>query len=124
MSLILAKTFGICLLFLGFGLVRNPERFQSWDKSILDEDRRHLFAGFISLLIGSFILSVHNVWISGWQVILTILGYLAVSFGAGCMVSEKFFGFFRPMINYSSQLYRILGIVLIFLGALLCYRGF
>ena len=89
MDIILAKTYGIYLFVVGLGLVFDPIRFRIWYKAILQEDRRQLFGGLFSLLIGALIISVHNVWGLKWQVILTLIGYWGVFSGAGCLLSKN-----------------------------------
>ena len=80
MTIILAKTYGIYFIFVGLGLLFSPPgRFRSWYNAILAEDRRQLFGGLFSLLIGALIISVHNKW-GDWSTILTLIGYWGVFF--------------------------------------------
>ena len=89
MDIILAKTYGIYLFVVGLGLVFDPIRFRIWYKAILQEDRRQLFGGLFSLLIGALIISVHNVWGLKWQVILNANWVLGSFSGAGCLLSKN-----------------------------------
>ena len=124
MTLILAKTYGIYFLFVGLGLLKSPDRFRSWYETILAEDRRQLFGGLFSLLIGAFILSVHNHLVADWRVVLTLIGYWGVFAGAGCFLSKNFVAYFKPMINSSDTVYRFSGFVWFLLGVFLTYKGY
>ena len=50
---ILAKTYGIYFIVVGLGLIIGPDRFREWYESLLQESRRVLFGGTISL-VGQF----------------------------------------------------------------------
>jgi 1,4-dihydroxy-2-naphthoate octaprenyltransferase len=41
-----------------------------------------LILGMFALLAGLAIVNVHNLWVSDWRVIITILGWLAIVRGA------------------------------------------
>ena len=98
-TLVLAKTYGVYFVVVGLALIFSPERFRKWYEDILQEPRRVLFGGTISLIIGSYILAVHNHFVSDWPIVLTAIGYWGVLSGAGCLISGKFISLFKKLSN-------------------------
>ncbi len=123
-SIILAKTYGIYLFFTGLSLLISPQRYRNWYNDILSDDRRQLFGGLFALLIGSFIIAVHNIWVADWRVVLTLIGYWGVFWGAGLFLSKDFGKFFRVMIDSPDLVYRLSGLVWSLVGAFLFYQGY
>ena len=123
-SIIFAKTYGIYFSVVGLALLINPIRFRSWYNDILLEKSQALLGGTIALLIGSFILAVHNVWVPDWRILITLIGYWGVFAGAGSLMSNKFIAFYTFMINASDTIYRLSGIGWALLGAFLFKQGF
>lgn len=124
MTLFFAKAYGIYFLVVGIALFANPGRFRAWYQEILQEDRRALFGGVIALLIGSFIIAAHNVWVADWPLLITLIGYWGVIKGAGLLIVPNFAEVFRGMIGNSDSVYRISGVVWAVIGLLLFYHGF
>ena len=124
MTLTFAKAYGIYFAVVGIALMVGPERFRKWYEEILSETRRALFGGTISLVIGCFIVALHNHFVMDWRIIITGIGYWGVLSGAGCLISEKFIHLFRPMVNASDLVYRGSGFVWFLLGLFLSYQGF
>ena len=121
---ILAKTYGIYLFFVGLSLLISPSRYRDWYRNIIEEDRRQMFGGMFALLIGAFIVSVHNIWVMDWRIILTLTGYWGVFWGAGLFLSKSFGQLFRIMIDSSDLVYRGSGLFWALVGAFLFYQGF
>ena len=121
---ILAKTYGVYLFFVGLSLFLSPGRYRDWYSNIISEDRRQLFGGMFALLIGSFIISIHNHWVADWRVIITLIGYWGVFWGAGLFLSKDFGQLFKIMINSSDTVYRLSGIFWAALGGFLFYQGY
>ena len=124
MTLMYAKAYGIYFLVTGIGLFLNPTTFRDWYNDILSENRRVLFGGAIALLIGSFIVATHNVLVSDWPIIITLIGYWGVFAGAGCLMSDKFINLYKGMIHSNDLMYRLSGIAWTVLGLFLMSKGF
>ena len=124
MSLMYAKAYGIYFLVVGLGLLLNPNSFRAWYEDILKENRRVIFGGTISLLIGSFIVATHHVIVADWPMIITLIGYWGVLSGAGCLIYKNFINLFKPMINASQSVYQLSGLVWGLLGVYLIIQGF
>lgn len=121
---LLGKTYAIYFSVVGIALMVDPPRFRRWYKDILNESRRVLFGGTISLLIGSLIIACHNHWIMDWPVIITLIGYWGVLSGAGCLISKDFIKWFKPMVDASDLVYRGSGLAWLALGLFLAYNTY
>jgi len=64
-TLVLARFFGLYFTIAGIGFFVNSQRVQEAVKELLDSKMHQLFAGVLPLLIGAFLVSVHNRWDSG-----------------------------------------------------------
>ena len=123
-SMVLAKTYSIYFLVVGLALVVDPTRFRAWYEDILAENRRVMFGGTISLVIGCFILAFHPYWKFNWQLILTLIGVWGVFSGAGCLIWKDFIKLFKGMINANDLVYRLSGVFWAALGAFLGYQSY
>ena len=123
-TLIFAKAYGIYFSGVGIGLLTSPERFRNWYEDIMEESRRALFGGTVSLLIGSFIIATHNILVLDWPIIITLIGYWGVISGIGCLISNQYVKLFMPMVNANKLVYRLSGLGWLVLGLFLFYQGF
>ena len=123
-TLVLAKTYGLYLFFVGLSLLIYPERYRKWYVDIINDDKQQLFGGMLALLIGSFIISVHNIWTLDWKIILTLTGYWGVFWGAGLFLSKDFSKIFKVMVDSSDLVYRLSGVFWFVVGAFLFYQGY
>ena len=78
----------------------------------------------LALVIGIVIVLVHNVWVWGWPVIITILGWIAILKGIWLLLFPKMVDdFMQAYLKYEKLRIFHLIFVLLF-GALLTYLGF
>ncbi len=122
-TLLLAKFFGLYFLAIGLVFLINPKRIYSVYDRMIDNDGLLYVGGVIALLLGAFVISIHNIWIMGWPLIITIIGWLSLAKGFGLMVYPGFARYFSPLFRQSSHLFRALGFLLALLGLFLTYQG-
>ncbi|MCX6722615.1 MAG: hypothetical protein NT094_00930 [Candidatus Staskawiczbacteria bacterium] len=73
----LAEIWGIAIIIVCLALILKENLLKRVIASI--EDDANLFMwGFISLIIGLAMVLSYNVWTKDWQVVITILGWLAL----------------------------------------------
>lgn len=80
-SLAYAKVIGPMMLILGLSLALNHAAFVKMAKDFMKSPALIFLAGFITLLMGVIVVAFHNVWVAGWPVIVTILGWVMVAAG-------------------------------------------
>lgn len=122
-SLILAKILGLYFLALGLSFVINPHLYKKFYQQIVD-DKNFIFLGALfALLIGAVIVSIHNHWIVGWPVIITILGWWSLIKGFALLSFPNFINWFSFIQNQSTTFYRLLGLAYAGLGVFFLYKG-
>ena len=67
----------------------------------------------------------HNVWVSGWPVIITLLGRLMIVRGAlRIMIAKQVATLSTRMMAQWPNILFYSGLLVITLGAFLCWKGF
>lgn len=82
LSIFIAQLMGPALLVIGFVVVTDPQRVRTMAREVLQGEAFLFLAGLIALTVGLAIVNAHNVWVSDWRVIITIVGWLMVFGGA------------------------------------------
>lgn len=124
MTIILAKLFGLYFLGVGLAGLFNPKRLAKLYQLMMENEALNYLSGIIALLVGAFIISVHNHWVSSWPVIITLIGWISFVKGLGLVGCSGFSKSFNFMYRKSEGFYRIIGTVIILIGLFLCYQGF
>ena len=123
MTIILAKIFGLYFLSVGIALLFDPKRFSDIYQQMMKNEAVLFFGWIMALYIGAFVVSVHNVWVFDWPVILTIVGWWSLIKGVGLMAYSGFAQSFSFMFQRSDNFYRGLGVIAFLLGLFLAYQG-
>ena len=80
--------------------------------------------GMFALLAGLAIVNLHNLWVSDWRVIITILGWLAIVRGAlSLSFPNKMYGV-GEIILASRSGTMIIALIVLVLGAFLSWMGY
>lgn len=123
-TLFLARLIGIYLFVMGLALVTSTDRFKSLFLKIKGDESQLLIGAIVSIIFGAAIVSIHNTWVWGWPVLITIIGYWGIIKGFLLISSNKFINFIEPMLALNSNTYRVLGAVFALIGLFLLYQGF
>lgn len=123
MSIILAKILGIYLLAIGIAIFFGPERFKRLFREMLFNESLLFYGGLLAILIGAFIVSVHNVWALGWPLLITILGWWSLIKGFAILVYPELSKHFSFIADKSKEFYLVLGAVYAIIGLFLSYHG-
>jgi len=122
LSIFLADIIGLSLIIISLSLLLYPRNIKIMFDS-QENDKDMFFTGIISLVLGIYIILVHNVWIRDWQIIITVLGW--------AILVKGIFRLFLPdsVRNITkkmekSQWISPLLVGLVILGCVLIYFGF
>ncbi|HMO27918.1 hypothetical protein [Enterovirga sp.] len=80
-SIFLARLLGPLALAVGIGGLLNREAIRGIASSLSREPGLILILGALDLAIGLAIVQVHNLWVAGWPVLITLIGWLALARG-------------------------------------------
>ncbi|MFH1412998.1 MAG: hypothetical protein ABIG10_03170 [bacterium] len=80
--------------------------------------------GLVVLVAGYLLVTFHNVWVSGWTVLITIIGWIAFIKGLfALLLPEQFVKIAKLKIKKSEYL-TLCAIITVILGAIMGWQGF
>jgi hypothetical protein len=120
-SLFLAKILGLLYLTVGVGILLNKDHYNKLMKECMNSAVLMYFGGALALVAGLVIVMFHNIWLSEWYVIITVIGWLALVKGIVLLVSPKSINNFAAFWVNRMQL---AGLVTLILGLVLGYYGY
>ena len=127
-STLISRLMGPILLFMGIGAVIGllgefPEAYVGVLREINNQSAT-VILGMFALLAGLAIVNTHNLWVSDWRVIITILGWLAIVRGAlSLLFPNKMYGIGEALL--ASRSGPMIGAVIILvLGGILSWMGY
>jgi hypothetical protein len=126
-STLISRLMGPVLLFIGgaaIGLLgKFPEAYVGVLRDMNDQSAT-IILGMFALLAGLAIVNAHNLWVSDWRVIITILGWLAIARGAlSLLFPNKMYGIGETIL--ASRSGPMIGAVIaLVLGGILSWMGY
>jgi hypothetical protein len=127
-STLIARLMGPVLLFMGIGaaiglLGKFPEAYVGVLRDMNNQSAT-IILGMFALLAGLAIVNAHNLWVSDWRVIITILGWLAIARGAlSLLFPNKMYGIGETIL--ASRSGPMIGAVIVLvLGGILSWMGY
>ena len=75
-SIIIGKIIGAYLFIFSLAMLLNKQYYDKVVKEILQKPALLTFSGFFTLILGLTIIIFHNIWNQGWEMIITIIGWL------------------------------------------------
>lgn len=123
LSVAIARIIGGLYLISGIALLLHKSMYTSLVKSIKKSLSALYVAGILSFTFGLIIVTLHNVWVSDWEVIITIIGWLAMVKGCVFLLFPKFAK--MQIISFDSNVGRVVGSSFaVILGYILIFAGF
>jgi hypothetical protein len=119
-STVLAQILGILFIALGLSMIFNKK----WTALAIEEITKNQglvwLAGFITLILGTTIVTLNNTWTSGVPLLVTILGWLTLIKGAAILVFPDFtFSYYKKMNK--ENIFTWGGVIIFILGLLLFF---
>lgn len=118
------QLFGLAFFSIGVGMLANKKFVDSILEELEENTMTSFMGGLVSIIIGYFLVTFHNVW-SGWPVIITIMGWIALFKGLAFLMAPSVTArFYKKIIGgktYTSSIAwfpMILGILALYLGYL------
>ena len=119
-TVFLAQFFGIVFVVFSLGSLFNKEHTDKLVGNILNNPALQSVVGLIPLLLGVWVILIHNQW-GGWQVVVTIVGWLLFLIGVFRLWCVD--AWLRMVEKYAHCAPRFGGIVMLIVGLLLLYVG-
>lgn len=90
-SMILARMFAIYLLTTGVIMLANKKRYQSIVISLVENTSVMFVLGIVTLILGSVLIVLHNVWVAGWEVAVTLIAWTTYIKGVAVFLMPRYF---------------------------------
>lgn len=118
----LASVMGWYLLIMGLLLLFRRDIVTSAMSDVMAQRGLLFVIAFITLIIGLMIVVSHNIWVMGWPVIITILGWLAVISGLIRLYCPETIHRMWDKMATKPEIFSIAGVLILLLGLFLLYK--
>ena len=120
LSIVVARILALTYLAAGIAAFGGAVTF---GKMIDDFERSPALTfvtGFLTLVLGTLLVTYHNVWVKNWTVLITIIGWMSVLKGVLLIAFPRYLGFCKGWYRHS----RAWGCLMLAMGVLFGYFGF
>ncbi|MBU1992507.1 MAG: hypothetical protein ABH856_02325 [Patescibacteria group bacterium] len=121
LSLLMAKLLGVVYIVVGLGMLINKDGYKDMMGDIYKNSLMLYMGGVMALVVGLLLVMYHNLWVSSWEVIITILGWLALLKGLLLLLAPKAM---KGMVGFWEKNIQFGGVIVLILGLVLGYFGF
>lgn len=123
-SYLLARVLGVLFIVIAGAMLINQKFYMSVWQDVSKYPISLVLSGFISLICGLLIINVHNIWITNWRGLITLMGWMfAVGGACRLIIPEIILKIWQKMMVYEWTISIIAGIILL-IGIYLGYVGF
>ncbi len=123
-SIFVAQIAAIAYVAIGLGMLFDPSHYYKMYQEMLKNAGIAYIGGFMALVVGFLLVTYHNIWVSSWVVIITILGWLALIKGVLLFVAPKAFLNLTKSWFKTKTAFTWFGFFALVLGLVLGYFGF
>ena len=123
LSLFLAQVIGCYLFLVSLAMLVHQQRFKKTMTDLLGDAMMITLSGGISLAVGLLIVVDHNVWVSDWPVLITLVGWVLLLQGLlRLFAPDAFIKLSKDMMGH--VVYTLLCWVRLAIGICLIWAGF
>ena len=123
-SRFLAQILGLYMVIVALGIMCNLRNYERVMEDFLKNTALIYLGGIIALMFGLLILLFHNVWVAGWEVIITIYGWLALIKGIWLITLPNSVAKVTQLYQKNTSLLVAHLIVVLALGIFLITKGY
>ena len=120
LSVFVAKVLALTYISAGIAAVSGKVAFGKMVEEFERSPALTYVTGFFTLVLGMLLVQFHNIWVSDWTVLITIIGWISLIKGITLIAFPQCLLLFKGWYKNA----RGWGIVMIALGALFAYFGF
>ena len=109
---------------VGLGMLVNRAYYRQLMDKFTTSNMMAFYGGAMAVVAGMFMVLFHNMWVGGWEVIITLFGWAALIKGVLLILAPKaMLGLTKTFIKNDS-VFVLWGALVLILGLVLCYFGF
>ncbi len=122
-SIFLAKVIGVFLFLVSLAMLLHQARHKKLMSDFLADHSLLNFSGVIAIILGLLILGCHNVWVSDWPLLVTLIGWIVLLLGVWrIFFPDSYSKTMRDMMTHTG--YLIWSWVWLLIGLFLIWVGF
>lgn len=95
-AIFVAQVLGPLYLVIAIGILVDAGQYRKMMNAFLDNPALVYLGSIMALAAGLVLVNLHNVWVAGWPVIITILGWLALLKGIILLIRPE------PLLRFSA----------------------
>ncbi len=118
-SLFIARILGPVLLSVSIGIITNQKFYRKVMEDYCKNAAVVFFTSIAPLAVGIAIITVHNIWIAQWPVIITLFGWCAIVKGAWAIIFPNTVSVVMNTFNKNKSLLIVHSFVVFALGGVL-----
>ena len=80
-----AQVIGFYIILMCLSMLLQPERFKKIMTTVLGHPASLFICSATNIIFALVILTPHNVWVASWPLLITLIGWLALVKGVGCL---------------------------------------
>lgn len=123
LSVFLAKIMGIYLMLVSLAVLLRHHQFKKNMGDFLGHHHLLALTGGLGILVGLLVVVSHNLWMSGWPVLITIIGWIVLLQGlCRLFCPDAFTRRSKQLMDHSGFL--IWSWCWLIIGAYLTFQGF
>ena len=123
-SVLLAKLIGIPFLLIGLGFLFDRAHYNKVAKEVVSSAGLYFMSGVIAIVVGLAIVLYHNVWVSSWEVLITLVGWASLIKGVVRLLLPQWgMGVLKSWLK-NENLMTFFAVLILVFGAVLTYYGF
>lgn len=119
----IAQGFALYFLTTGVAIIFNRRVFQLSIQDLMNSPGCAYLSALLTLILGIFLVMMHNIWVEDWPVLITILVWVTLIKGIWRVVYPQIDEVFMSWME-SDKLYTFAGIYALLLGATLAVLSF
>jgi hypothetical protein len=123
-SIFIAKLMGPILFVVGISILINEKSTRAMAKEVLGSHALIYIFGIVDLLLGLVLVTVHNVWVADWRVIITVIGWLSIVRGLVRILFAPRIIKIAPKLLRKQGMFMGIAIVMLIVGAVLSFYGY
>jgi hypothetical protein len=122
-SIIIAQILGIIFTTMAFSLFTNTKATIAFVEEITKNKALFWTLGLFTVSMGAIIVVFNNVWSSGLELFITIIGWLTLLKGIMMLVFPNTSVSYYKKVN-KENMFALAGLIILILGIALLYAGF
>ena len=123
LSVFVAQVAAIVYLSVGVGMFLDRKYYAKFFENMFKDTTAMYIGGFMALIAGFTLVTFHNDWVKSWEVLVTILGWLALVKGVMLLAfPSTILDMTKSWFNNKNL--GTYAVVVIFLGLVFGYFGF